>query len=70
MFGANWRVNTAVSPFAGFYYNGLTVGVSYDVTASALAGAEAPAGSLELSLSYTGKNKKTMNTKPFHCPRF
>jgi len=70
MFGANWRVDDAVSPFAGLYYNGMTIGISYDVSASALDAASTRTGSLELSISYTGKNKKTMKTKPFHCPRF
>jgi type IX secretion system PorP/SprF family membrane protein len=70
MFGANWRINDAVSPFVGLYYNGLTIGVSYDATVSSRDGASTRTGSLELSVSYTGKNKKTMKTKPFHCPRF
>jgi type IX secretion system PorP/SprF family membrane protein len=70
MFGANWRINDAVSPFVGIYYNGLTIGVSYDVNATTLAGASSRPGSLELSISYTGKNKKIMKTKPFSCPRF
>lgn len=70
MFGANWRIDDAISPFAGIYYNGLTIGVSYDVSASALDAASAPANSLEISISYMAKSKKTMNTKPFHCPRF
>jgi type IX secretion system PorP/SprF family membrane protein len=72
LFGVNWRVADAVSPFVGFYYSGLTVGMSYDVAASAAAGAAGASrtGSFELSISYTGKNKKIIKTKPFNCPRF
>jgi type IX secretion system PorP/SprF family membrane protein len=70
LFGVNWRVADALSPFAGFYYNGLTVGMSYDLAASAATGAATRTGSFELSISYVGKNKKVIKTKPFHCPRF
>jgi type IX secretion system PorP/SprF family membrane protein len=71
MFGANVRLKDAVSPFAGLYYKGLTVGVSYDV--NALDDRVNPSGrnSLEVSLSFVGWNGNTeVKAKPFYCPRF
>jgi len=70
MFGAYYRLNDAVSPFAGLYYNGLTFGLSYDVNASNTAAAGSKGNSLELSISYVGKGKSGMTTKKFYCPRF
>jgi len=70
MIGGNWRVQDALSPFVGFYAAGLTVGFSYDVSATGAYNAGRSAGSYEVSISYTGRNKKTMATRPFRCPRF
>ena len=70
MVGANWRVQDAVVPFAGFYYKGFTVGLSYDVNASKMSASSNRSNSFELSLSFVGKSKKEMKTKPFYCPRF
>ncbi|MBX3238617.1 MAG: PorP/SprF family type IX secretion system membrane protein [Chitinophagaceae bacterium] len=71
MLGANWRMGDAASPFGGFYYNGFTVGISYDVTASTKDAMAINRNSLEVSLSYTWWRKKaTVETKPFFCPRF
>lgn len=70
MIGANYRVKDAVSPFAGFYHNGLTFGLSYDVTASTKNAMALNRNSLEVSLSYTWWKKASMRTKPFYCPRF
>lgn len=70
MLGANYRLNDAVSPFAGFYYRGLTFGLSYDVTASTKSSMGINRNSLEVSVSYTWWKKNTMQTKPFYCPRF
>lgn len=70
MIGANYRVGDAVSPFAGFYYKGLTFGLSYDVTASTKDAMAINRNSLEVSVSYTWWKKVSMRTKPFYCPRF
>lgn len=70
MFGANLRFNDAVSPFAGLYYKGLTVGMSYDTGFSSKDALNVNRNSLEISLSYTWWRKKEMETKPFYCPRF
>ena len=70
MFGANWRMGDAIIPFTGFYYKGLTVGVSYDVTVSQLNSAATHNNTIELSISYVGYRKNSLRTKPFYCPRF
>lgn len=70
MFGANFRINDAFSPFAGFYYKGFTVGMSYDTGASTKDALNIDRNSVEVSLSYTWWRKKGMQTKPFYCPRF
>ena len=70
MFGAYYRINDALTPFAGFYYNGLTFGVSYDVDASAKTSAGSKGNSLEISISYVAKKKSKMGVPRFWCPRF
>jgi type IX secretion system PorP/SprF family membrane protein len=70
MFGAYYRIDDAYTPFAGFYYKGLTFGLSYDVDASAKTAAGSKGNSLEVSLSYTGKRKSNMGVPRFWCPRF
>jgi type IX secretion system PorP/SprF family membrane protein len=68
--GTNYRLGDAVIPFAGFYYKGMTVGMSYDVTVSQLSTAGTHTGSFEVSLSFVGFGKNSLKTKPFYCPRF
>ncbi len=70
MFGANLRFGDAISPFAGFYYKGITVGMSYDTNVSTKDAMEINRNSVEVSLSYTWWRKNSMKTKPFYCPRF
>ncbi|MBN8790468.1 MAG: PorP/SprF family type IX secretion system membrane protein [Terrimonas sp.] len=70
MVGANMRFNDALSPFAGFYYKGLTVGMSYDTGISTKDAMTINRNSVEVSLSYTWWRKNSMQTKPFFCPRF
>ncbi len=70
MFGANLRFQDALSPFAGVYYKGLTVGMSYDTQISTKNIMEINRNSVEVSLSYTWWRKNSMKTKPFYCPRF
>jgi len=70
MFGANVRFNDAIAPFAGVYYKGLTIGMSYDTGFSSKDALNINRNSLEISVSYTWWRKKTMETKPFYCPRF
>ena len=70
MFGAYYRLDDAIAPFAGFYYKGLTMGLSYDVDASAKSAAGSKGNSLEISISYVGKKKSNMGVPRFWCPRF
>ncbi len=70
MFGAYYRLNDAVAPFAGIYYKGLTFGVSYDVDTSNKGALGTKGNSLELSISFVGKGKSGMSTNKFYCPRF
>jgi type IX secretion system PorP/SprF family membrane protein len=70
MFGAYYRIQDAITPFAGFYYKGLTLGLSYDVDASAKSAAGSKGNSLEISISYVGKRKTNTGVPRFWCPRF
>ena len=70
MFGANLRFQDAIAPFAGFYYKGFTMGMSYDTNVSTKDAMEMNRNSMEVSLSYTWWRKNSMKTKPFYCPRF
>ncbi len=70
MFGAYYRIADAIVPFAGFYYKGLTFGMSYDVDASAKSAAGSKGNSLEFSISYVGKRKSNTGVPRFWCPRF
>ncbi|MCO5235513.1 MAG: PorP/SprF family type IX secretion system membrane protein [Chitinophagaceae bacterium] len=70
MFGANLRFGDALSPFAGIYFKGLTIGMSYDTNVSTKNTMEIDRNSVEVSLSYTWWRKNSMKTKPFYCPRF
>jgi type IX secretion system PorP/SprF family membrane protein len=70
MFGAYYRLQDAITPFAGFYYKGLTFGLSYDEDASAKSAAGSKGNSLEISISYVGKKKSNIGVPRFWCPRF
>jgi type IX secretion system PorP/SprF family membrane protein len=70
MFGAYYRLQDAITPFAGFYYKGLTFGLSYDVDASARSAAGSKGNSLEVSISYVTKRKSNFGVSRFYCPRF
>lgn len=70
MFGSNWRIGDAVTPYAGIYYNGLTIGMSYDVNISPLGAAAKGTNSIEISLAYVGVSKKRGPRNYFKCPRF
>jgi hypothetical protein len=57
-------------PFAGFYYKGLTFGLSYDVDASVKSAAGSKGNSMEVSISFVGKRKSNIGVPRFWCPRF
>lgn len=68
LFGANYRIGDAVSPFAGFTINKLTLGLSYDANVSRLGKMATNANNFELTLSYTSKKNK-VNLDYLKCPR-
>ena len=70
MFGGYYRIGDAVAPFVGFYYKGLTFGLSYDVDASSKSAAGSKGNSMEVSISFVGKRKSNMGVGRFYCPRF
>jgi type IX secretion system PorP/SprF family membrane protein len=68
--GAYYRWNDAVTPFAGIAYNRMLLGVSYDVTTSALSRFVNGTGSFEISLSCMFDKKEKRSPIRFECPRF
>ena len=70
MVGANYRINDAIVPYVGIYYNNITFGFSYDVNNGALSKAITNANAFEFSLTFNGKKReKSLSTIPFICPR-
>jgi type IX secretion system PorP/SprF family membrane protein len=65
--GSIYRLNDAVAPNIGLRFNGLTIGLSYDINVSQLKTASSSNGGYELSISFTNQ-KKIPDTK-FICPR-
>ncbi|MEN9684981.1 MAG: hypothetical protein RLZZ28_767 [Bacteroidota bacterium] len=65
--GTVYRVGDALSPNLGLYFNGITIGFSYDITMSQLKTVSSANGGYELSVSFTNP-KKIATTKPV-CPR-
>ncbi|RAJ77557.1 type IX secretion system PorP/SprF family membrane protein [Chitinophaga dinghuensis] len=72
MLGANWRMNDALVPFAGVYFKGMTIGLSYDANVSQLGkiANSNSVNSFELSISFVGKRRNSIRTDYFKCPRF
>ncbi|GAB4093492.1 PorP/SprF family type IX secretion system membrane protein [Flaviaesturariibacter terrae] len=68
MLGANYRVNDAVSPYAGVLFNNLMIGASYDVNTTPLGKMAGGANSFEISLTFFGKRSEEPSY--FKCPRF
>ena len=69
MLGANYRFNDAISPYAGFTWNNLLIGVSYDVNTSDLGKMVNGSNSFEISLSFIGKKSARTPEVEFVCPR-
>jgi type IX secretion system PorP/SprF family membrane protein len=67
--GMNYRFNDAFVPFAGFYFNSFVLGLSYDVNTSDFGKAVNGVNSFEISLSFTGRKKRTFDAQNFICPR-
>ncbi len=69
LFGLNYRINDAFSPYVGFNYKNFTLGMSYDVNASDLSKIQRGANSFEISLSFIGRKKTQTPETEFVCPR-
>lgn len=67
--GANYRVEDALSPYAGVAFQNFVVGVSYDVNMSELGKSVSGTNSLEISLTYIGR-KSGKPMRYLSCPRF
>jgi type IX secretion system PorP/SprF family membrane protein len=69
LFGANYRFNDAICPYAGVSFQNFVFGVSYDVNNSDLGKAANGTNSIELSLSWIGR-KPGRTLKYLSCPHF
>lgn len=69
LIGANYRMEDAVSPFAGFSVNRFTFGLSYDANVSQLGKMAGNANNFELTLSYITKQRDRLNMDFLKCPR-
>ncbi|MCZ2223229.1 MAG: PorP/SprF family type IX secretion system membrane protein [Chitinophagales bacterium] len=69
LFGANYRLKDAISPYIGIFYKNVTLGISYDVNSSDLSKIQRGSNSFEISLSFIGKKKTKTPKVEFICPR-
>lgn len=69
MFGVNYRIEDAISPFLGFTYKNFMVGASYDVNTSELGKIANGSNSFEISLSFIGRKIAKTPEVDFVCPR-
>lgn len=69
MLGANYRFKDALSPYAGFTWKNMVLGMSYDLNTSDLGRMATGSNSFEISLSFTGKRSVKTPAVEFVCPR-
>lgn len=69
LLGANYRINDALSPFAGVHYKNFTLGLSYDANTSNLRRLASGSNAFEISLSFIGRKRRIMDPEYFICPR-
>jgi type IX secretion system PorP/SprF family membrane protein len=69
LFGANYRFKDAVSPYVGFYYKNLVLGVTYDANVSQLGKIARASNSFEISLTFIGRKSAKTPEAEFICPR-
>ena len=65
--GSTYRLNDAIAPTIGLHFNGLTIGLSYDINISQLKTVSSSTGGYELSISFT--HQKKIPEARFICPR-
>jgi len=69
--GAWYRFSDAISPYIGFEFSKMKIGISYDVTLSSASNMTKGKGAVELSLIYNGVFKSNpTRTYNFACPKF
>lgn len=69
--GTWYRFGDAISPYIGFEWSRMQIGISYDVTLSNAAAATNGQGAYEVSVIYNGFiNKITHRKYNFACPKF
>jgi len=69
MFGAYYRMNDAVAPYAGVNWKDLMIGLSYDVNASRLGRLSRNVNAFELSISYSRRKPGKDKMDYIRCPR-
>lgn len=69
LFGLNYRLQDAVSVYAGFTHNNLVFSASYDVNTSDLGKMVSGTNSFEISLTFVGRKKAKTPEVEFVCPR-
>jgi type IX secretion system PorP/SprF family membrane protein len=69
LFGANYRLGDAISPYAGVAFQHFVLGMSYDVNISELGKAVTGTNSIEVSFTYIGR-KSGKPLRYLSCPRF
>jgi type IX secretion system PorP/SprF family membrane protein len=69
LLGVNYRFEDAVSPYVGFYYKNMVLGVSYDVNTSDLGKMSRGSNAFEISFSFIGRKAARTPEADFVCPR-
>ena len=69
LLGVNYRLDDAISPYAGFIYKNFSLGASYDVNTSQLGKMSGGANSFEISFTFYGNKSYKYPASPFICPR-
>jgi len=69
LLGANYRLKDAFSPYVGFYYKNMVLGVSYDINTSDLGKMARGSNAFEISFSFIGRKSARTPEAEFVCPR-
>lgn len=69
MLGANYRFEDAITPFAGYTWKNMVLGLSYDVNISDLGKLANGSNGFEISLSFIGRKSVKTPEAEFVCPR-
>lgn len=69
LLGVNYRLQDAVSAYAGFTHNNMVLSVSYDVNTSDLGKMVSGTNSFEISLTFVGRKRAKTPEVEFVCPR-